>query len=136
MLPKFIEQAIRSKAKSDGSRAPGVGGDGPGKKRSSPSAEPDSRALSARYKSPPEWCIPADLKYSKVFTRDVLAGIPKLSVQGKERPFCNKLFTMKYYRNGNACHFLHADPKEHGKADEMTAFYKKVFAEAKKKKSS
>ena len=136
MLPKFIDQAIRAKAKDSSGNSGGSSSNSSSKKRSSPTSDNDSRALSARYESPADWCLPSDLKYSKVFTRDVLSRMPTMSVDGKDRPFCNKLFAMKYCRNGNSCHFCHADPKEHGKANEMSAFYKKVYAEAKKKSSS
>ena len=55
MLPKFIDQAIRSKARPghDSSRSSGGSSDNSSKKRASPSTDSDSRALSARYDSPP-----------------------------------------------------------------------------------
>ena len=145
MLPKFIETAIRSKAKvhNDAMKVSSSSGGGGGgdssspKKRKDPNGDLNSglRPTIVRFDSPNEWCIPADLQYSKVFNRSMLSSIPRMTVDGTDRPFCNKLFTLRYCRNGNNCQFSHADPREHGKGPAMTAFYKKAFSEAKKTSS-
>ena len=134
MLPKFIESAIRAKAKTQhdflkNSSASSSTSTNP-KKRKAP-VEPDpSPPTVVRFDSPADWCIPADLQYSRVFPRSVLAKIPHMTADGVDRPFCNKLFTLKYCKNGNQCHFSHADPREHGKGPAMSSFYKKAFNDA------
>ena len=134
MLPKFIESAIRAKARTQNEiikNSSNNNSSNPKKRKDSP--EPGSNPPTiVRFDSPSDWCIPADLQYSKVFSRSVLEKIPHMSADGTNRLFCNKLFTLKYCRNGNQCHFSHADPREHGKGAAMSAFYKKAFADAKK----
>ena len=134
MLPKFIESAIRAKARgqNDSSKNSSTNHSSNSQKRKAtvdPSAPPPTIV---RFDSPSDWCIPTDLQYSRVFSRSVLEKIPHMTVEGVDRPFCNKLFTLKYCRNGNQCPFSHADPREHGKGQAMSAFYKKAFADAKK----
>ena len=134
MLPKFIESAIRAKARgqNDSSKNSSTNHSSNLQKRKAtvdPSAPPPTIV---RFDSPSDWCIPTDLQYSRLFSRSVLEKIPHMTAEGVDRPFCNKLFTLKYCRNGNQCPFSHADPREHGKGQAMSAFYKKAFADAKK----
>ena len=75
------------------------------------------------------------MKYSKVFVRSVLEKMPTMEINGKEKAFCNKLLALKVCKQGDDCYFCHADPREHGKGDEVSAFYKKVYADAKKNQS-
>ena len=134
MLPKFIESAIRAKAKTQhdflkNSSASSSTSTNPKKRKASVEPDPSPPTV-VRFDSPADWCIPADLQYSRVFPRSVLAKIPHMTADGVDRPFCNKLFTLKYCKNGNQCHFSHADPREHGKGPAMSSFYKKAFNDA------
>ena len=134
MLPKFIESAIRAKARGQNEphKNPSTNSSSNPHKRKA-SVDPSSPALTiVRFDSPSDWCIPTELQYSRVFSRSVLEKIPHMTAEGVDRPFCNKLFTLKYCRNGNQCPLSHADPREHGKGAAMSSFYKKAFADAKK----
>ena len=97
-----------------------------------PKHDPSKRV---KFDSPKEWCLPPRLKYSRVFPRSVLEKMPTMTVDGVERAFCNKLLSLKSCRLGNDCYFCHADPREHGKGDEVSAFFKKAYADAKKNQS-
>ena len=135
-LPRFVDSTLRSKLnKSNNSNSSSSRGNSSsnsnGNRKRPAERDGDGQAIPwARFDSPPEWCIPANLKYSKVFPRSVLDKIPKASINGVSKPFCNKLFTMKSCRNGVKCYFCHEDPRNHGKGEAMTSFYKKAFADA------
>ena len=75
-----------------------------------------------------EWCL-------QVFPRTVLDKMPKVTINGEERPFCNKLLALKSFRSpGDDCFFCHADPRDHNLGDAVKAFLK-AYGDAKKKQS-
>ncbi|KAL7557588.1 hypothetical protein ACA910_011821 [Epithemia clementina (nom. ined.)] len=88
-------------------------------------------ATRAQFESPADWKLPPDLKYSKAFPKSTLANIPTITVDGKTKPFCNKLFSLQSCWNGQRCFFSHANPADHGKAEEMNQFYSAAYAAAK-----
>ena len=144
MLPRFFLSAINAKSNKvtpnddSGSSKKASLNSKDSKKRAVDSSSGDPNPSSSKrvkFDSPKDWCLPPRLKYSKVFTRSVLEKMPTMHVEGEDRPFCNKLFALKSCRSGNDCYFCHADPREHGKGEEVSAFYKKVYAEAKKNQS-
>ncbi|KAL7567180.1 hypothetical protein ACA910_021172 [Epithemia clementina (nom. ined.)] len=85
----------------------------------------------ARFESPADWKLPPDIKYSKAFPKATLANIPTITVDGKTRPFCNKLFSLQSCCNGQKCFFSHASLADHEKTEEMNQFYGAVYAAAK-----
>ena len=143
LTPRFFLSAINSKSKKvtpnedSGSTKKSNSGSKDSKKRAADVGGDSNPSSSKRVKfdSPKDWCLPARTKYSKVFTRSVLEKMPTLNVDGEERPFCNKLLALKSCRSGDDCYFCHADPREHGKGEEVTNFYKGVYADAKKNQS-
>ena len=138
-LPRFVDSTLRTKLKKQNPSNSSSPSRGNGSSNSSNNSRKrpadrdanDGQAIPwTRFDSPPEWCLPTNLKYSKVFPRSVLDKIPKFSSNGVVKPFCNKLFSMKSCRNGTNCYFSHEDPRNHGKGEAMTSFYKKAYADA------
>ena len=146
MLPRFFLSALNtesnkvtpnSSSSTSGGTSSSQNNDSR-KRKADSSNNNDSNPTSkkrAKFDSPKEWCLPPRMKYSRVFTRSVLEQMPKMEINGEPKAFCNKLLALKVCKSGDDCHFCHADPREHGKGEEVNAFYKKVYAEAKKNNS-
>ncbi|KAL7580011.1 hypothetical protein ACA910_005000 [Epithemia clementina (nom. ined.)] len=103
-----------------------------GKKRSA-SSQDDTKEPSStrtRFESPADWKLPPKIKYSKAFPKTTLANIPMVMIDGKTRPFCNKLFSLQSCRNGPNAFFSHANQADHGKTEEMNQFYSVAYAAA------
>ena len=145
MLPRFFLAALNAKSNKvtpNSSTNSGLlgssanSGSNDSKKRGNNDASnggsADNTQKRVKFDSPKEWCLPARMKYSKIFVRSVLEKMPTIEIDGEAKPFCNRLLALKSCRNGDKCYFVHADPRDHGKGDEVTAFFKKVYAEAKK----
>ncbi|KAL7561445.1 hypothetical protein ACA910_020269 [Epithemia clementina (nom. ined.)] len=102
-------------------------------KRSAPNAdsEKENPTSPVKFDSPADWKLPSDMKYSKAFPKATLANMPSVSIDGKTKPFCNKLFSLQSCRNGHRCFFSHVISAGHGKTEEMNRFYSAAYSAAK-----